>query len=109
MKTLLLIIAVALYTQPVQAGHCDMGEDPADQQHIEHHMDQGHDCCADESSQEKPDCGHAIQCGSCATGVFMASVVPVIATAPQDSISTGLLADQYPPSHSEPLFRPPIS
>lgn len=124
MKTLLLIIAVALYAQPSQAGHCDMGQESGGQQQIMHHQgdghgmghdvdhgqEGGHGCCSGDTQQQLGSaCDHAIQCGSCVSGAFIVALQLGVSTPPPGGLPLEFPDGELSPSHSVPLLRPPIS
>jgi len=112
MKWITLILVFVIGFPPLQAGYCDMpsGHDASHQMIAHDHQGSpGHKCCEPEQPDSQQNCGGDMMCGSC--GVT-ASSIPVVcgvliaAThAPSPDISSGLIT----PSHSPPLYRPPIS
>jgi len=113
MKTLLLIIAVFFYAQPLQAGYCDMDSGQPAPMHLEHDIDGGadsdHDCCDGADSPDPRECSHAIQCAPCLSGVFSFQSSTQPANPLRDSQVPARIVGALSPSHSAPLFRPPIS
>jgi hypothetical protein len=112
-KTLLLIIAVILYTQPSLSGYCDMGPDPGSTQHISHELNSDtsptHNCCDNEAGEDPAPCNKMMQCGTCPTSVFSLPVVTAIVPAHAGMFTR--IPDTAPlaSSHQLPLYRPPIS
>lgn len=116
MKFWSLILVLAIIAQPVQAGFCDM--DMEMNQETPHHMvlsdpDEsdraGHDCCGSDEPESSDGCGSDMDCGSCFAGV---SAIPNLARIPVafgHQHTPGLISGVVLPSHTSPLFRPPIS
>jgi hypothetical protein len=108
-KFIVLLLAIAIVTQPVQAGFCNLKMNHDSSHHAGQVSDSAHKCCNPKQSGQKQDCGGDMLCGSCPAGVsaipVVYSVVPVGPQhCPNDLCSGGLA-----PSHSFPLLRPPIS
>ena len=121
MKILIFILVLAISAQPLQAGFCDM--DLEKNQKTSHHMtdsdqedsdqeisDQDrHDCCDSDQADSQDGCDGQMNCGFCFASVpalpGMIRHNPVWANHYfMDYSSAAVL-----PSHSTPLFRPPIS
>ena len=114
MKFLILFLVLTIGVQPLQAGVCDM--DMEKDQVSSHHMqdsDEGdHDCCdADEpeDSDSQPGCGNMMYCGSCNATFSPLSGVYRFNDDWANQYSLALSSDSLLPSHSTPLFRPPIT
>ncbi|MFT5770508.1 MAG: hypothetical protein ACI9H8_002497 [Lysobacterales bacterium] len=115
MKTFFLVSAIILYGQPMQAGYCDMGTEQSPEQNttvidgLHGDLEGTGDCCNDETSQPSNDCDGAAHCGSCvvsATAVIeLSRYIVDLQTGQPFALSIPGLA----PSHSVPLYRPPIS
>lgn len=111
MKLLILFLVLAISTQPLQAGFCDM--DLEKSQQASHHMDEsdaaGHDCCDTDDPDSRESCDAGMNCGLC---FVSASAIPSsMKFAPdwEHGYSMGFLSALALPSHSSPPFRPPIS
>jgi len=113
MKTLILCIAVLFYVQPAAAGGCDMGGenlpgDTADQR-MEHPMEEGHDCCEEAPANPQESCDHGIECSTCTAGVLAVTVSQVLALPFPALRSWEAAVRTELPSHTFPLYKPPIS
>jgi hypothetical protein len=114
MKFLILFLILAISIQPLQAGVCDM--DMEQGQEASHHMqapDEGdHDCCDSEDSDgsdSQPNCGSLMHCGSCNASFSTLPDIYRFNASWVIQYSPALSSDALPPSHSTPLFRPPIA
>jgi hypothetical protein len=126
MKLLILILVLTLNLQPLQAGTCDM--DMEKNQETSHHMDQTghmrhmdrtaqmdhtaqnqHDCCDSGGSDSGNSCDDQMQCGFCFANVSALPSLNRFASAWTQQYSLDFSAQLILPSHSSPLFRPPIS
>jgi hypothetical protein len=111
MKFLILILVLAISAQPLQAGFCDMNMEK--NQESSHHMDHSdevnHDCCDSNDADKQEGCGNEMNCGPCFVSVSMLpsllKVNPTWGSHHSLDLSSGIVL----PSHSSPLFRPPIS
>jgi hypothetical protein len=116
MKLLVLILVLAISAQPLQAGICDMNMEK--NQESSHHMDhsdmdhsdtEGHKCCDSDDSESSVGCDSGMNCGPCFASV---SMMPSLARFFADfshSDALGLSPGVVLPSHTYPLYRPPIS
>jgi hypothetical protein len=118
MKFLILIIAIMIIAQPVQAGSCEADQGSSTEHSVMHEggdshqgpdNGSGHDCCDSDKVDPQQGCDHQLQCGLCTAGVLGFAVIPSSFFIPPvnyvSTLSSGMLA----PSHSSPPFRPPIS
>ena len=116
MKVLVLILVLAISAQPLQAGFCDM--DMEKNQETSHHMDhsdmdhsdqENHRCCDSDESDSPTGCDSNMNCGPCFVSF---SMIPSLARFFADithSDALGLSPGVVLPSHTSPLYRPPIS
>jgi hypothetical protein len=116
MKLWILILVLAISAQPLQAGFCDM--DMEKNQETSHEMDhsgmdhsdqESHKCCDSDDSDSPTGCDSSMNCGPCFVSASMISNLTkfssTIAHQHTPDISSGVAL----PSHTTPLFRPPIS
>jgi len=111
MKFLILMLVLAISSQPLQAGFCDMDMETG--QETSHHMEDSdhdsHDCCDPENTDGQEGCDSEMQCGPCFASVSalpgMIKVNPIWGNHQSWNLSSGIVL----PSHSSPPFRPPIS
>ena len=114
MKFLILILVLAISTQPLQAGFCD--GDMEKNQETSHNMDQmnhsdheSHDCCDSDDSDSQEGCDSAMKCGFCSANVPALPIILKLNSAWAHQYYLDFSAEFVLPSHSSPLFRPPIS
>jgi len=111
MKVLIMFLMVAISTQPLQAGFCDM--DLEKSQESAHHMtvsdDGGHDCCDPGDNGSQDGCNSGMKCGPCYLSVPVLPVMLKVVTIWPHTYLAGYSAGIVLPSHSSPPFRPPIS
>lgn len=111
MKLWILILALAISAQPLQAGVCDM-EMEENQESI-HLMDmsgkQGHDCCDTEDTDSRDGCDAGMNCGMCFVSVSAIFDIPRVEPVWSRSVYRESSMGVILPSHSSPPFRPPIA
>jgi len=112
MKFIALFLIIAISVQPVQAGGCGMETGQASSHQMQNMPSDDHDahkCCDPGQAQTRQDCGGEMLCGFCnipPSTVHVPHLGPVVWTYTQSLNSEpGTLS----PSHSSPLYRPPIS
>jgi hypothetical protein len=112
MRTLALILILAVVAQPLQAGYCDM-DAGQDQASAAHHMDgetDGHGCCDPGSSGSGATCKDDMNCRLCTAGVLVLPEFPRFDATPWPRPHLVALGDsRILPSHASPPYRPPIS
>ena len=113
MRTLILILVLAISAQPLQAGYCDM-ESAGDGTAAAHHMGDdgadGHGCCDPDPSDTVDTCLGDMHCRLCTAGVLLMPELPRFDSAGWPTARLGVLRDAGPaPSHAAPPYRPPIS
>jgi hypothetical protein len=111
MRILILLLVLAISTQPLQAGICDMDMEKG--QESSHHTQESenneHDCCDSDDSDSKDGCDGEMKCGFCFANV---SALPDFIKANSTWVShfsLDLSSGVILPIHSSPPFRPPIS
>jgi hypothetical protein len=113
MRQLILILVLAVCSQPLQAGFCAVDTDQswAYDTEIPLGMDHpdGHDCCQGDGSGTDDVCESGPHCGSCSMGPPAISAVSKFLIAWQSAGSFGGVDSLLPHSHSSPPFRPPIA
>jgi len=111
MRILTLLIVLAISTQPLQAGICDM--DMEKSQESPHHMQDsengGHDCCDSDESDSQDGCDSEMKCGFCFANLTALPDTIKLSSTWVNLFSLGLSSGVILPSHSPPPFRPPIS
>ena len=111
MKLLILFLVLAISAQPLQAGFCDM--DMGKNQETPHHMDisdsEGHDCCDTDEADSQEGCDSGMNCGMCFVSVSALPSIFKINASWGQPIYHQISSSATLPSHSSPLFRPPIS
>ena len=115
MKLLILILVLAISTQPLRAGACDM--DMEKNQETSHHMahsdqdsDQNsHDCCDTNDADQQDKCDGGMNCGFCLANGFAIPGLIKISPSWGNHYSPALSTGVNLPSHSSPPFRPPIA
>jgi len=114
MKSLIFILVLAISAQPLQAGFCDMDMDKNQQSshqmgQMDHSGQDKHDCCDPTDTDSEEGCNSEMKCGFCfATVPALPSLIKV-GTAWDHPYSLDISPGLILPSHSSPLFRPPIS
>lgn len=114
MKFLILILILAISAQPMQAGACDMDmeknqESPHHMDYSDHEMQDKHDCCDSDDSDAQEGCDGEMQCGFCFANVSALPDLIRVNALWVHQYSLGLPSGFILPSHSSPLFRPPIT
>lgn len=114
MRVLILTLILTLVAQPLQAGGCAAMDQVQDASTgvslpIDSGMDgEDHDCCDTGTSEPTGGC-EGTTCCPCLAVAAPLPLDPSITHAKPDSSVPALLDGRVPPSHSAPLFRPPIS
>ena len=114
MKFLILFLVLSISIQPLQAGVCDMDmEKGQETAHPMQDSNEGqHDCC-DSNEPDDPDsqqgCGTMMHCGSCNAAFSTLPSIYRFNSYWVSQYSQALSSDPLLPSHSTPLFRPPIA
>jgi len=112
MKLMTLILVLAMGFPPLQAGYCDMdsGAVSPNQMMAHDHGDApDHGCCDPGRPDSQDNCGGEMLCGACGISV---STLPVIYNVQRTALHLPALnfsSGEITPSHSPPLYRPPIS
>lgn len=109
MKALILLLILAITTQPIQAGFCDMEADQQAPQPMEQMEHGSHDCCDPEQSESQQNCDGEIHCGFCGAVVSAVPGMPGTTINLDHLYSPKHASGAVLPSHSHPLLRPPIS
>ncbi len=112
MKTLILILVLAISAQPLQAGVCDMetNQEAAHYlQQLENAGDDRPDCCDSERANSQQGCDQQIYCGFCPAGVSTKSDLQSGAVIWLTHYAQDITSGEIKPSNSHPPFRPPIS
>lgn len=111
MKVLVLLLILAISTQPMAAGFCHMG--PEKGQESAHHMDmsqmKGHDCCDPGDKTAPEGCDPGMKCGPCFLSVPVLPELAAIDTTWNHPVLPAYLPGAIVPGPSSPPFRPPIS
>jgi len=111
MKFLILLLVIAISTQPLQAGFCGM--DLEKSQESAHHVapsdNSGHDCCDPGGTDSQDGCDSDMKCGPCFVSVPVLPAVMKVTPLWSHAFLPGYSAGVVLPSHSSPPFRPPIS
>lgn len=117
MKLLILILILAISAQPLQAGSCDMdleknqetSHDMSQMGQMDHSDDQKHDCCDTSDTDSEEGCDSQMKCGFCFATVPALPSLNKFNTIWAHQFSLDISPGLILPSHSSPLFRPPIS
>jgi len=111
MRILILLLVLAISTQPLLAGVCDMDMDKS--QESSHHMqdseNDGHDCCDSDESDTEDGCDGEMKCGACFANLSALPDIIKLSSSWDSHFSLDLSSGVILPSHSSPPFRPPIS
>jgi len=111
MRILTLLLVLAISTQPLQAGICDM--DMEKSQESPHHMQDSengrHDCCDSDESDSQDGCDSEMKCGFCFANLSAQPGAIKLSSTWVNLFSLDLSSGVILPSHSPPPFRPPIS
>ena len=111
MRILTLLLVLAISTQPLQAGICDM--DMEKSQGSPHHMQDSengrHDCCDSDESDSLDGCDSEMKCGFCFANLSALPGTIKLSSTWVNLFSLDLSSGVILPSHSPPPFRPPIS
>jgi len=111
MRILILLLVLAISTQPLQAGFCDMDSEKG--QESSHHMQDsenaGHDCCDTDDSESQDGCDGEMKCGFCFANLPAIPNALKFSSSWLSHFSLDLSSGVILPSHSSPPFRPPIS
>jgi hypothetical protein len=109
MKFVVLLLVLAIMIPPVQAGGCDVetGQTSAHQMQA---TDNGDRTCCDSGQTESPQgCSSDMLCGFCSASTSSIPATPRFSMIWQHHYSRNTSSGAVAPSHSSPLFRPPIS
>ena len=116
MKLWILILALAISAQPLQAGFCDMQAEK--NQEASHQMDhsgmddsneQNHNCCESDEPESSTGCDSGMNCCPCFVSVSVISNLPHVSAVFTHQYTPDLSSGGIFPSHTAPPFRPPIS
>ena len=111
MKILILFLVLAISTQPLQAGFCDVNMEK--NQESSHHMDDavntGHDCCDSYDADVQKGCDGGVICGNCFASVFASLSVTSVNPTWANHYPMNLSSCVILPGHSSPPFHPPTS
>ncbi len=112
MKTLILILVLAVSAQPLQAGSCDMETNQEAALHLKQMENAGDDmpdCCDSERANSQQDCDQQMYCSFCSAGVSTKSDLQSVAVIWITLYTQDITSGKIRPSNSHPPFRPPIS
>jgi len=118
MRFLILILILALSSQALQAGCCDvdMEKKQGTPHQVNHSGGSDHDCCDTDDSDDPvdpgspPHCGNVLHCGTCST--IFSPILPDVYVFNANwltTYTTDFSSEAVLPSHSVPPFRPPIA
>ena len=112
MKILIIFLVLAISTQPLQAGFCDMESN----QETAHHMQQPdnagdttQDCCDSEQPHSQQSCDQQMNCGFCSAVTSAKSDLQNVAIIWSTRYAQDMASGEMEPSNAHPPFRPPIS
>ena len=113
MKLLVLILALAISTQPLQAGFCamDMGKSQETPHQMDGATDTGHDCCdTDETdAQQEEGCDGNAHCAPCFVSTPVLPVMARLQLSWTPQYAESVLPNLALSNPTSPPFRPPIS
>ena len=112
MKTLILILVLAISAQPLQAGVCDMETNQEAAHYLkqmENAGDDRPDCCDSERANSQQGCDQQMYCGFCSAGVSTKSDLHGVTVIWLTLYAQDITSGEIKPSNSHPPFRPPIS
>jgi len=111
MKFVTLFLVLMISIQPFQAGYCDMEAGKAAPHHMQKMQtdDGGHKCCKPGQPETGHGCPGDMLCGFCNAPVSTLQALNLAPVAILRLRSMSSAQDAIAPSHSPPLYRPPIS
>lgn len=111
-KAVVFILMLAVAGQPLQARACDMATDDHQQtsRHLtDHSGGADSDCCDPRPDSSQTGCAWFMDCGPCSAALSVSGDISRPAFIWPQVVFLEFHSGEIPPSHSRPLYRPPIA